>query len=228
MSDQTLQGARSPLAQPQAGGAPVRCQWPGLEDEAYAHYHDTEWGVPVADDRRLFEKLVLEGFQSGLSWLTILKKRENFRAAFDGFEPERVARFGADDVARLMENRGIVRNRMKIEAAVASARAYLALKAGGQTLSDVMWGAALAEPAHRNRRQRHGDIPAVTPASTALSRQLKALGFKFVGPTTVYALMQSAGMANDHLVGCHRHGSCADLQAGIRAELGAGRIAGGE
>jgi DNA-3-methyladenine glycosylase I len=197
-----------------------RCAWPGIADPVYAHYHDTEWGVPHADERRLFEKLILEGFQAGLSWLTILKKREAFRAAFCQFEADRIARFDSGDVARLMGDAGIVRNRAKIEAAVTSARAYLALRET-TTLGALLWGYFPDGPVH-NRHRHHGDIAAATPVSTAISKDLKARGFRFVGPTTMYAFVQSSGMVNDHLVRCHRHQVCARLQAAfVRPAIGA-------
>lgn len=193
---------------------PVRCPWPGIADAAYQHYHDHEWGVPHADDARLFEKLVLEGFQAGLSWLTILKKRENFRTAFHGFDAGKIARYGAKDVARLMADPGIVRNRLKIEATIDNAKAYLALRET-TTLAEFLWdhldGRAVA-----NRFETFRDVPAETAQSKAISKSLKAKGFRFVGPTTIYAFMQSVGMVNDHLVSCHRHGPCAKLQRAFR------------
>ena len=191
--------------------APARCAWPGIDDPLYSRYHDTEWGVPHADDRAMFEKLVLEGFQSGLSWLTILKKRENFRCAFDGFDAERIARYGAKDVARLMGDAGIVRNRLKIEATIDNARAYLKLSER-TGLATFLWSFLDGRPLVHTR-QAHGDIPSETEQSRRVSKALKAEGFRFVGPTTVYAFMQSSGMVNDHLVGCHRHAPCAALQA---------------
>lgn len=188
---------------------PVRCAWPGLSDPLYAAYHDEEWGVPHADETRLFEKLILEGFQAGLSWLTILRKREAFRSAFEGFDAERVACFGPRDVARLMADAGIVRNRLKVEGAILSAQAYLALREE-TTLARFVWSAC--EAGSPNAYRNHGDIPALTPASVRLSKALKARGFRFVGPTTMYAFMQATGMVNDHLATCHRHGPCARLQ----------------
>ena len=190
--------------------AVTRCTWPGIEDPIYAAYHDEEWGVPHAIEPRLFEKLLLEGFQAGLSWLTILRKRKNFRAAFHGFEPERIARFDDKDIERLMMDSGIIRNRAKIEAAVLSARAYLKLRET-MTLAAFIWGHQENGPVV-NRFERHGDVPAQTETSRALSKALKARGFGFVGPTTMYAFMQATGMVNDHLVACHRHGPCAGLQ----------------
>jgi DNA-3-methyladenine glycosylase I len=170
-----------------------RCWW-GASAPEYVDYHDEEWGRPVHDDRALFEKLCLEAFQSGLSWLTILRKREAFRAAFAGFEIERVARFGSGDVARLMADAGIVRNRAKIEAAIANARAATEV-----SLGELLWSFA---PPPRPRPRTPADIPAVTPESTAMAKELKRRGFRFVGPTTAYALMQACGLVDDHLEGC--------------------------
>lgn len=192
-----------------------RCPWPGIEDPEYARYHDEEWGVPHADSRRLFEKLLLEGFQSGLSWLTILKKRDNFRRAFHGFDAERIARYRETDIARLMNDAGIVRNRLKIEAAIDNARAYLDLS-GRTTLARFLW-AHLEDGPILNRPQRIADVPPTTEISTRMSKALKKEGFRFVGPTTVYAFMQSVGMVNDHLVSCPRHAACATLQHDFRA-----------
>ena len=163
-------------------------------------YHDEEWGRPVTDERGLLERLCLEGFQSGLSWLTILRKRDNFRAAFAGFDPEQVARFGKRDVERLLRDPGIVRHRGKIEAAIANARGALALRESGTPLEELVWS-------HRPKRHRaprgHDDWQATTPESVALSKTLKGAGFRFVGPTTVYATMQACGVVNDHLAACH-------------------------
>jgi DNA-3-methyladenine glycosylase I len=177
---------------------PRRC-W-STTDELYLAYHDDEWGRPVTDERGLFERLCLEGFQSGLSWLTILRKRENFRAAFAGFDPESVARFGARDVTRLMKDAGIVRHRGKIEAAIANARGTLTLREAGTPLEELFWR-------HRPQRRRAApksfkDLAATTPESAALSKELKRAGFGFVGPTTVYAAMQACGIVNDHLATC--------------------------
>lgn len=193
---------------------PIRCPWGGIEDPEYQRYHDEEWGVPMHDDRALLEKLVLEGFQSGLSWLTILKKRENFRRAFHGFDAERIARYTAKDQARLMADAGIVRNRMKIEATIDNARAYLAL-AERQSLASFLWNFVDGRPVVNERRSLK-DIPAQTDVSKRISKALKAEGFRFVGPTTVYAFMQSTGMVNDHLADCHRHGPCAALQRSFK------------
>ena len=193
----------------------VRCPWGGIADPIYAHYHDEEWGVPKADDRALFEKLVLEGFQAGLSWLTILKKRENFRRAFHGFEAERIARYGAKDIVRLMADPGIVRNRLKVEATIDNARALLALQEQ-TSLASLVWTFLDGRP-QTNRHTSFKTVPAETPVSKAISKALKAEGFRFVGPTTIYAFMQSTGMVNDHLVDCHRHGPCAELQRKFKA-----------
>ena len=180
----------------------VRCSW-ATSDPLYIAYHDEEWGRPVREERLLLERLCLEGFQSGLSWLTILRKRERFRAAFAGFDPERVAAFADDDVARLMADAGIVRNRAKIEATIANARATVALHEAGETLGALLWSHAPRARGERARAPRTLDeIPASTPASTALARELKRRGFRFVGPTTVYALMQATGIVNDHVAGC--------------------------
>jgi DNA-3-methyladenine glycosylase I len=174
----------------------ARCRW-GASTPEYLTYHDTEWGKPVRDDDALYERLTLEAFQSGLSWLTILRKRAAFRAAFDGFRIEKVAGYGSADVARLLADAGIVRNRAKIDAAILNARAALALPDG---LAALLWSYA---PPHQARPPTLADIPPVTPESTAMAKELKRRGFRFVGPTTGYALMQSTGMVDDHLVGCH-------------------------
>jgi DNA-3-methyladenine glycosylase I len=170
-----------------------RCGWASSTPE-YIAYHDQEWGRPVHDDRALFEKLCLEAFQSGLSWITILRKRESFRAAFAGFEIERLAAFGDDDVARLMADEGIVRNRAKIEAAIANARA-----ASNLSLAELLWSFA---PEARPRPRTLADVPALTPESTGMAKELKKRGFRFVGPTTAYALMQACGLVDDHIDGC--------------------------
>jgi DNA-3-methyladenine glycosylase I len=172
-----------------------RCWW-GASTPEYVRYHDDEWGRPVRDDRALFEKLCLEAFQSGLSWLTILRKRESFRAAFAGFEIERVAAFGDADVARLMADAGIVRNRAKIEATIANARAATALDI---PLAELLWSFA---PAPRPRPRTIAEVPPTTPESTAMAKELKRRGFRFVGPTTAYAMMQACGLVDDHIEGC--------------------------
>jgi DNA-3-methyladenine glycosylase I len=182
-----------------------RCPW-GLSTEDYVRYHDEEWGRPVHGDQALFERLCLEAFQSGLSWLTILRKREAFRAAFAGFDIARVAAFGDDDVARLMADAGIVRNRRKIDAAIANARAASALGDGG--LTELLWSFA-PDPATRPAPRTLADVPATTPESTALAKELKRRGFVFVGPTTAYAAMQACGLVDDHLEGCVARGASA-------------------
>jgi DNA-3-methyladenine glycosylase I len=172
----------------------------GDGDPLYERYHDEEWGRPVTDERGLFERMSLEAFQSGLSWATILRKREHFRAAFADFDPEAVARFGDDDVARLLADAGIVRNRAKIEATIANARATVALHDAGETLRELLWSFAPERPAPAPRAL--ADLPAATPESTALARELKRRGFRFVGPTTAYALMQACGIVDDHIAAC--------------------------
>jgi DNA-3-methyladenine glycosylase I len=189
----------------------ARCRW-GADPEVYVTYHDTEWGRPEPDDQRLFEKLCLEGFQAGLSWLTILRKRPAFRAAFADFHIETVASFGDDDVARLMADEGIVRNRAKIEAAISNARAALDLQASDGSIHEFMWR---FRPDSHPSLHRIADAVAVTPESTAMSKELKRRGFRFVGPTTMYALMQAMGMVNDHLVGCWAHDEVQELQVSI-------------
>jgi DNA-3-methyladenine glycosylase I len=182
-----------------ADRAPVRC-WP-TSDPLYIAYHDEEWGRPVRDEHRLFERISLEAFQSGLSWITILRKRENFRAAFAQFDPAVVARFGDAEVERLMADAGIVRNRAKIEATIANARATVALHEAGETLDELLW--SFAPPAGSTPAPRSlQDMPAITPESKALARELKRRGFRFVGPTTAYALMQATGIVNDHIAEC--------------------------
>lgn len=197
-----------------AAPEPVRCPWVGIADAEYSRYHDEEWGVPHADDRLLFEKLILEGFQSGLSWLTILRKRPAFRAAFYDFNAERIARYTDKDKARLMADAGIVRNRLKVDAAVDNARAYLRLR-DRTTLAAFLWGFLDGRPIV-HERQTFKEVPPQTELSAAISKALKKEGFRFVGPTTIYAFMQSSGFVNDHLVTCHRHGPCAKLQRAFR------------
>jgi len=188
-----------------------RCGWPG-EDTLYVAYHDEEWGVPERDGRALFEKLLLDGFQAGLAWITILRKRDNFRQAFAGFDAGTMARWGEADVARLMGDHGIVRNRAKIEAAITNARAFLAIE-GRQGFAAYLWGFLDGEPV-QNRFSSLAEVPAATPLATAISKDLRAKGFRFCGPTIVYAFMEAVGMVNDHLVDCHRHGPCAALAHG--------------
>jgi DNA-3-methyladenine glycosylase I len=187
----------------------TRCPWPKL-DPLYVAYHDDEWGVPEFDDRALYEKLVLDGFQAGLSWITILRKRDNFRRAFSEFQPEKIARYTPKRVERLMQDAGIVRNRMKIEGTVLSARAWLNVMDKGPGFSRLLWDFVDGEPkinSYRSTKQ----IPAENAVSQKMSKELASRGFKFCGPTIVYAFMQAVGMVNDHLVSCHRHTACAKL-----------------
>ena len=181
-----------------------RCGWCG-EDALYVAYHDKEWGMPVHDDRRLFEFLILEGAQAGLSWITILRKRENYRQAFAGFDAGKVARFGARDVARLLADPGIVRNRLKVGAAISNAQRFLDVQEAFGSFDAYIWRFVDGRPIV-NRWKTLKQVPASTQASDALSRDLKQRGFKFVGSTICYAHMQATGMVNDHLVGCFRHG----------------------
>jgi DNA-3-methyladenine glycosylase I len=187
-----------------------RCGWSLDVSDLYTRYHDEEWGVPVRDDRLQFEFLILEGAQAGLAWSTILNKREGYRRAFAGFDPAKIARFGARDVKRLMADSAIVRNRLKIEAAIGNARSYLELKARRGSFSDYLWEFVGGRPI-QNRRRAMRDVPATSRESDALSKDLKQLGFRFVGSTIVYAHMQATGMVNDHLVSCFRHRECAAL-----------------
>jgi DNA-3-methyladenine glycosylase I len=181
-----------------------RCEWAPEGDPLYLAYHDEEWGVPSRDDRHLFELLVLEGAQAGLSWATILHKREGYRGAFAGFDPEAVALFGPADVERLLQDSGIVRNRLKVESAVTNARAVLAVQAELGSLADYLWGFVGGQP-KTNRWTALGEVPSETPASKAMSKDLKRRGFRFVGPTVCYAFMQATGLVNDHVVSCFRH-----------------------
>lgn len=191
----------------------VRCWW-CLSSPEYVRYHDTEWGVPGVDDGRLFEKLSLEGFQAGLSWLTILRKRENFRRAFQGFVPERVARFTASDVRRLLGDAGIVRHRGKIEAVIANARRCLELQSAEGSLAEFVWRYAPSS-AERPRRITKHAIEPQTAASRRLSAELKRRGWRFVGPTTVHAFSQAMGLVNDHLDGCHRRAAVERLRSAL-------------
>jgi DNA-3-methyladenine glycosylase I len=186
-----------------------RCPWP-KDDPLYVAYHDDEWGVPEYDDRALFEKLMLDGFQAGLSWIVILRKRENFRRAFDGFVPEKIARYRPDKIERLMNDAGIVRNRAKIEGAIVSARAWLDIMEKGPGFSKLLWDFVDGHP-KVNRFRSTAQVPAETATSRAASKELLWHGFKFCGPTIVYAFMQAVGMVNDHLVTCHRHDDCTKL-----------------
>jgi DNA-3-methyladenine glycosylase I len=188
----------------------TRCPWPG-DDALYLAYHDTEWGVPEYDDRALFEKLILDGFQAGLSWITILRKRDNFRRAFDDFNPEKIARYGDKTIHALMNDVGIVRNRAKIEGAVASAKSYLAIMERGPGFSALLWNFMDGKP-KINRFKTTASVPPSTPLSVKISKELAGRGFKFVGPTIVYAFMQATGMVNDHLLTCHRHETCSQLK----------------
>jgi DNA-3-methyladenine glycosylase I len=192
-----------------AGNHVTRCGWCGV-DPLYVHYHDAEWGVPVHDDRTLFEFLVLEGAQAGLSWITILRKRDAYRDAFAGFEPARVARFDRRKIAQLLRNAGIVRNRMKIESAVGNARAFLGVQEEFGSFAAYQWRFVDGRP-RQNRRRRMHDIPASTDQSDAFSKDLRQRGFRFVGSTIVYAHMQAVGMVNDHVLGCFRHREVARL-----------------
>ncbi len=177
----------------------TRCEWAGT-DPLYVAYHDTEWGVPLHDDRQLFEMLVLEGAQAGLSWATILRKREGYRRAFANFDAARVARFAEQDVARLLADPGIVRNRLKVESAIANARAVLSI----ESFDDLLWSFVGGEP-RRNRWRSLGEIPAETAESRAMSKDMRRRGFRFVGPTICYAFMQSVGLVDDHTVDCFRY-----------------------
>ncbi|HWF00156.1 MAG TPA: DNA-3-methyladenine glycosylase I [Caulobacteraceae bacterium] len=190
-----------------------RCTWANPADSLYTAYHDTEWGVPERDARALWEKLVLDGFQAGLAWITILRKREALRAAFAGFDPQVVARFGDDDRARLMADPGIIRSRAKIEAAIRGARIFLDMAEGGEDFSAWLWSFVDGAPV-QNRWTEVGQVPAATPASAAMAKALKARGFNFCGPVIVYAFMQAVGMVNDHVTGCFRHDQCAALADG--------------
>jgi len=181
----------------------TRCEWCEA-DPLYVEYHDTEWGVPLHDDRRLFEFLILDGAQAGLSWLTILKKRENYRKAFHGFDPEKIADYTANDVKRLLADPGIVRNRLKIESAIKNAKAMLTLVKEYGSLDAYLWHFVNYEPI-QNAWRSLAQIPAKTPLSDTISKDLKNRGFNFVGSTIIYAFMQAAGIVNDHVVGCFRH-----------------------
>jgi DNA-3-methyladenine glycosylase I len=180
-----------------------RCVWPG-NDPLYIAYHDTEWGVPTHDDRKLFEFLILEGAQAGLSWITILRKRENYRRAFDRFDPEKIARYAPKKIARLMQDAGIVRNRLKIEGAVANARAFLKVQEEFGSFDRYLWQFVGGKPI-QNRWKSGKQIPATTVESDALSKDMKRRGFKFVGSTICYATMQACGLVNDHVVDCFRY-----------------------
>jgi len=186
-----------------------RCPWCGT-DPLYVAYHDTEWGVPEYDSRALYEKLVLDGFQAGLAWITILKKRENFRAAFDCFDPEKIARYGEADIGRLLGDAGIVRSRAKIEAAVKGAQVWCDIQESERDFSTRLWDFVDGVPV-QTARAAMAEVPAKTPVSEAMSQELKRLGFKFCGPVIVYAFMQACGLVNDHLTGCPRRAAVAEM-----------------
>jgi DNA-3-methyladenine glycosylase I len=203
MSDPKLSAKLSTKLSTKPSAMLARCPWP-KQDPIYIAYHDKEWGVPEYDDRALYEKLVLDGFQAGLSWITILRKRDNFRRAFDDFVPEKIARYRPAKIERLMQDAGIVRNRAKIEGAVHSARAWLDVMEKGPGFSKLLWDFVDGQPKINNYRSIK-QVPAETAISRAMSKELSQRGCKFCGPTIVYAFMQAVGMVNDHLVGCHRH-----------------------
>jgi DNA-3-methyladenine glycosylase I len=194
-----------------SNGDLVRCGWAG-SDPLYVAYHDHEWGVPLYDERALYEMLILEGFQAGLSWITILRKRENFRRAFDRFEPAKVAAYGETKVGALLADPGIVRNRAKIDGATASARAYLRLMEEPGGAAGFLWQFVGGRPIV-NRRRSLAEVPAETPEARAMSKALKQRGFKFCGPTICYAFMQAVGMVDDHVIDCFRHGAGAATRA---------------
>ena len=189
---------------------PKRCTWPLKGNELYLEYHDKEWGVPAWDDATQFEFLILEGAQAGLSWSTVLNKREGYRAAFANFDPEKIARFGKRDVARLMRDENIIRNRLKIESTISNARAYLAFKERGESFAQYLWGFVGGKPI-QNKFKETQQVPATSPESDALSKDLKKRGFRFVGSTIIYAHMQATGMVNDHLMSCFRYKECAAM-----------------
>ena len=191
----------------------VRCRWAEGVSQAYIDYHDKEWGVPVRDDRVQFEFLILEGAQAGLSWSTILNKREGYRKAFADFDPEKVARFTPKRVEKLLTDPSIVRNRLKVESTVTNARAFLEVQAEFGTFSDYIWGFVDGRPV-QNRFRQDGDVPATSPVSDALSKDLRKRGFRFVGSTIIYAHMQATGLVNDHVTGCFRHDECAGIGSG--------------
>lgn len=194
-----------------------RCWWPG-EDPVYIAYHDTEWGVPECDDRALFEKLILDGFQAGLSWITILRRRDSFRTAFDGFNPEIIAGYGPEKIEALMQDTGIIRNRLKVESTVRSARAYLDILEREGSFANFIWQFTDGRMIINQVRGRE-DIRAESPESKAMSKELKKRGFNFCGPTICYAFMQAVGMVNDHMVDCFRHAECAALDPAHECRL---------
>jgi DNA-3-methyladenine glycosylase I len=208
MSTPSRRGPSRRPARPDRGEQPVRCPW--AEAELQHEYHDTEWGVPSHDDRHLFEMIILEGAQAGLSWATILNRRETYREAYGNFDPSAVARYDERKKARLLLNPGIIRNRLKVEASVLNARAFLAVQEEFGSFDRYLWGLVNGQPI-RNAWTSQIQVPARTPVSDALSRDLKQRGFKFVGTTICYAFMQATGMVNDHLTTCPRHAACAKL-----------------
>jgi DNA-3-methyladenine glycosylase I len=213
----TMSRAELPPVEPQSlihhADGKARCWWPGV-DPFYVAYHDTDWGVPETDDRALFEKLVLDGFQAGLSWITILRKRENFRKAFDGFDAQTMANYSEAKLAGLMQDTGIVRNRAKIAGVVPSAKVYLAIQEK-EGFANYLWKFVDGKPLQTNLRSR-AEALTETKISQAISKDLKARGFTFCGPTIVYAFMQACGLVNDHLVGCYRHGEVAELAQRVK------------
>ena len=198
-----------------------RCPW-CLGDSDYMKYHDREWGKPQRNGQKLFEFLVLEGAQAGLSWITILKRRENYRAAFDNFDPEKIARYGGKDIKRLLEDPGIIRNRLKINSAIGNARVYLEMEEAGTGFSKWLWNRVDNEPIV-NHWKTMKEIPASTKLSEEISKDLKKLGFTFVGPTIIYAFMQAAGFVNDHLIDCYRWAECSPAHSSIRSSASARR-----
>ena len=188
----------------------TRCNWCG-SDPLYVSYHDEEWGVPITDSRDLLAKLILDGAQAGLSWITILRKREGYIKAFDNFDPDKMARYSDKKIEKLMRNSEIVRNRLKIESARQNARAYLKIMEGDETFAEFLWKFVDGKPV-QNKWKTMKDIPALTPEAEAMSKALKKAGFNFVGPTIVYAFMQAVGMVNDHVISCHRHKPCAAMK----------------
>ncbi len=187
-----------------------RCWWCG-DDPVYMAYHDTEWGVPLYDDQKLFELLILEGVQSGLSWITILRKREGYRRAFDQFDPQKISAYDEAKITELLDNPEIIRNKLKVNATVTNAKSYLAMQAAGENFSDFLWSFVDGKPL-QNAFETAEQVPASTPVSEAMSKALKKRGFKFVGPIVCYAFMQSAGLVNDHMVDCYRYKECQKIK----------------
>lgn len=187
-----------------------RCPWCGTKDQIYIDYHDQEWGVPELDSRALFEKLILDGFQAGLSWITILKRRESFRAAFDNFDPSLIARYDSAKIEHLMQDPGIIRNRAKVLGTIKGAQLWLEMEETGESFSEFIWSFTEGRTLQNNLR-RGDPYPVTSPESIALSKALKKKGFTFCGPVIIYAFMQAIGMVNDHDTSCHRHATCKDL-----------------